>query len=118
MTGPARGRRAKEAEMYVVAEHAIQDPHTAFPRGERLQTGDGAPEGVRVLQFYPSTDASQVVCLWESPSLATVQEYVDAALGDSSTNTFFEVAAEPAFSERPLGLATVPMMHRREAASQ
>ena len=104
--------------MYVVAKHAIQDPGTAFPRGERLQIADGAPEGVRVLQFYPSADASEVVCLWESPSLASLQEYVDTTMGDSSTNTYFEVAAEPAFSERPLGLARVPIMRRPQATVQ
>jgi hypothetical protein len=104
--------------MYVVAKHAIQDPATAFPRGERLQTADGAPEGVRVLQFYPSTDSSQVVCLWESPSLTSLQEYVDTTMGDSSTNTFFEVATEPAFSERPLGLATLPIARRQQATPQ
>ena len=100
--------------MYAVAKHAIKDPTTAFPRGERLQIGDGAPEGTRALQFYPSTDASEVVCLWECPSLASLREYVDTTMGDSSDNTFFEVATEPAFSERPLGLATLPIARRPE----
>lgn len=104
--------------MYVVAKHAIQNPATAFPRGERLQTSDGAPEGVRVLQFYPSTDSSQVVCLWESPSLTSLEEYVDATLGDASINSFFEVADGPAFSERPLGLATQPIARRQQTTFQ
>lgn len=102
--------------MYVVARHQIQDPGTAFPRGERLQTGDGAPEGVRVLQFYPSTDATEVVCLWEAPAVTPLKEYVDDVLGAASINTFFEVATEPAFSERPLGLATLPIALRPEPA--
>ena len=39
---------------------------TAFARGERLQRGEGAPQGTRVLQFYPSQDGTLVTCLWES----------------------------------------------------
>ena len=98
--------------MYVVAKHEILDPAVALPRGERLPKGEGAPAGVRALQFYPSVDGSQVVCLWESDSVSAVQHYVDEVLGDSSTNTCYEVSAEPAFSERPLGLATQPIMLR------
>jgi hypothetical protein len=107
--------------MYVIATHQIQDPTTAFPRGERLQKGEGAPAGVRVLQFYPSADGSQVVCLWEADTVDAVQRYVDETLADSSLNTCYEVNAEPAFSERPLGLATKPLMLRAgwvENASQ
>ena len=98
--------------MYVIAKHEILDPTTASPRGERLQTGEGAPAGVRVLQFYPSQDGSQVVCLWESNSVENVQHYVDQVLGDASKNTCYEVNSEPAFSERALGLATKPIMLR------
>jgi hypothetical protein len=102
----------KEVAMYVIAKHQILDPATAFPRGERLQTNEGAPAGVRVLQFYPSQDGSQAVCLWESDSVESVQRYVDEVLGDASKNSCFEVNAEPAFSERALGLATKPLMLR------
>jgi hypothetical protein len=44
--------------MYVVAQHQIKDPQAAFSRGERLIKGEGAPSGVRGLQFYPSRDGS------------------------------------------------------------
>lgn len=94
--------------MYVVAQHEIKDPDEAFPRGEKLIRGEDAPDGVRVLQFYPSSDASAVSCLWEAGSVEPVQRYVDAVLGDSSDNTCYEVDAEQAFAERPLGLPTPP----------
>ncbi len=94
--------------MYVVVQHEIRNPETAFPRGEKLQRGEGAPPGVRVLQFYPSTDGSAVMCLWEADAVASVQEYVDSVLGDSSLNTCYEVDSGPAFAERPLGLAAAP----------
>src|SRR5262245_31558005 len=94
--------------MYVVVHHTILDAETAFTRGQRLMTGDGAPQGVRVLQFYPSADHSLVTCLWESGSVADVQAYADATLGDSSENTCYPVDSDAAFAERPLGLPATP----------
>jgi hypothetical protein len=90
--------------MYVVVQHQFTDPQTAFSRGEKLIKNEGAPAGVRGLQFYPSRDASAATCLWEADSVEAIQEYVDSTLGDSSVNTCYEVDAEQAFAERPLGL--------------
>lgn len=98
--------------MYVIAQHEIQDQESAFQRGARLEVGEGAPEGSRVLQFLPATDGSKVTCLWEAGSVHDVQGYVDGVLGDASINTCYEVAAEPAFAERPIGLATSPLALR------
>ena len=96
--------------MYVVALHQINNPEIAFPRGRKLMDGEGAPTGVRVLQFLPSSAADQVTCLWESPSVEAVQGYVDTTLGDSSTNACFEVDTAQAFAERPIGLPTEPAL--------
>jgi hypothetical protein len=76
--------------MYVVVQHRIKDPNVAFARGERLIKNEGAPASVRGLQFYPSRDGSAITCLWEAPSVDAVQHYVDATLGDSSENTYYE----------------------------
>lgn len=92
--------------MYVVVLHQFQDPPTAFARGEKLIMNEGAPSGVRGLQFYPSTDGSMASCLWESDSVEDIQGYVDSTLGDSSVNTCYEVDAQQAFAEQPLGLRT------------
>jgi hypothetical protein len=91
--------------MYVVVQHTFKDPETAFQRGARLISGEGAPEGTRVLQFYPATDGSGAACLWESGSVEDVQHFADTTLGDSSSNRVYEIDADKAFSERPLGLA-------------
>jgi hypothetical protein len=91
-------------DMYVVVQHQIVKAETAFSRGVRLMTNAGAPAGVRVLQFYPSRDQASVMCLWESPSVAAVQKYVDDTLGDSSRNTSYEVDSDQAFARQPLGL--------------
>jgi hypothetical protein len=80
--------------VFIVLQHRIIDPQTAFARGENLLTGNGAPEGTRVLQFYPSRDRNDVFCLWESNSVAELREYADGVMGDSSENSYFEVDAE------------------------
>ena len=90
--------------MYVVVMHRIKNPEAAFSRGEKLMKNEGAPTGVRVLQFYPSRDRSTVTCLWEAPSVGPVQQYVDATLGDASENTCYDVDSEFAFARLPLGV--------------
>ena len=91
---------------------AITRGSPARPRGslstarERVCSPlEGAPDGVRGLQFYPSRERSTATCLWEAPTVKAVQTYVDSTLGDSSENTCFEVDAEHAFSRQPLGIA-------------
>ena len=94
--------------MYVVVRHRIGDPATAFARGERLIRGEGAPAGVRPLQFYPSEDRALVTCLVEADAVASVQAWVDETLGDASVNDCYAVDADIAFAERPIGLPAAP----------
>lgn len=91
--------------MYVVVQHDIQNREAAFSRGEKLKKGEGAPRGVRVLQFLPSRDGSAVTCLWEADSVESVERFVDATLGDASRNECYEVDAEQAFAKAPEGIA-------------
>jgi hypothetical protein len=90
--------------MYVITHHRFIDPKTAFARGEKLIKNEGAPTGAHGLQFYPSREGSEAVCLWEASSVQSIQDYVDSTLGDSSKNECFEVASEQAFADRPEGL--------------
>ncbi len=85
-------------------EHRFKDPQVAFERGERLIKIEGAPAGARGMQFYPARDGSGAACLWEAPSVESIQSYVDSTLGDSSDNTCFEVDAEIAFASPPRGI--------------
>ena len=94
--------------MYVIAHHQLTDPPTAFARGEQLIKGDGAPEGVRVLQFFPGRDGSIVTCLWESPSTGAVQAYVDATLGEAAETHCYEVDAEQSFARPASGISVEP----------
>jgi hypothetical protein len=91
--------------MFVVVQHTLTDPPTAFARGERLQRGEGAPSGARVLQFLPSQDGTRVTCLWESGSVEGLQSYVDETLGDASVNLCYAVEEAAAFAQAPTGIA-------------
>ena len=90
--------------MFIVVEHTVRDAAVAFARGQNLLEGRGAPAGVQVRKFYPSTDQSAVICLWEGNSLDEVREYVDSTLGDSSENTCYDVDSDFAFARQPLGV--------------
>ena len=96
--------------MFIVVQHSLQDPPTAFARGERLKRGEGAPHGTRVLQFYPSQDGTLVTCLWQSDAVADVQSYVDETFGDTSINLCYAVEATAAFAESPSGIAERPFV--------
>ncbi len=82
--------------MFFVVHHTITDEETAFTRGQNLLDGTGAPPGVQVRQFYPSRNKADVFCLWEGNSLEDVRDYVDATMGDSSRQDYFEVDADVA----------------------
>jgi len=88
--------------MYVVVQHRIKNRPLAFARGEKLVLNEGAPRGVRGLEFYPSRGGEFVTCVWEADSVEAVQRYVDKVLGDASENLCYEVNAENAFAERPV----------------
>jgi hypothetical protein len=87
-------RSARRWLMFIVLQHRITNPQTAFARGQNLLDGNGAPQGTHVLQFYPSRDKNSVFCLWESNSVDELRKYADTVMGDSSENSYFEVDAE------------------------
>jgi hypothetical protein len=92
--------------MYVIVHHRFTNPPSALERGMKLIKNEGAPAGTTGLQFYPSRDGSQAICLWDSDSVTDIQSYVDDTLGDASVNTCWEVDGDQAFADRPLGLQT------------
>jgi hypothetical protein len=55
-------------------------------------------------------DLSKVTCLWESDTVASVQDWVGTTLGDSSDNDCYPVDANQAFAERLLGLPAAPVL--------
>lgn len=87
--------------MYVVVQHLFKNPKVAFERGEKLAKNEGAPSGLRALEFYPSQDGSRATCLYEANAVEDVQKWVDETLGDAAENLAYPVNPDQAFAERP-----------------
>jgi hypothetical protein len=79
--------------MFVAIVHEIHDPAKFQQRAEQVFP---LPGELHVHHFLPSTDLSQAVCLYETPSVERLSDYLDAALGDSSTQRYFPVAGQHA----------------------
>jgi hypothetical protein len=87
--------------MNVVVQHRITDPEKFF-LVDAQAVAEGGPPGVQGRQFFPSTDHSVAVCLWEADSIGTLREYLDAATAGVAENNYFEVDGE-----RAMGLPQV-----------
>jgi hypothetical protein len=79
--------------MKIGVVHQISDPERAQKQGQTLFDPHA---GVQLVQFVPSHDFRTATCIWESDSIETVRELVDGALGDTSRQTYFEVATAQA----------------------
>jgi hypothetical protein len=79
--------------MNVVVQHRITDPEKFFSMDAQEVLG-GGPPGVQGRQFFPSTDHSMAVCLWEADSIGTLRDYLDPATDGVAANAYFEVDAE------------------------
>ena len=78
--------------MHIVAYHRILDPEKFFSMNAEEVAG-GGPPGVQGRQFFPSTDRSSAVCLWEADSIDTLRDYLDPATAGVAENSYFEVDA-------------------------
>jgi hypothetical protein len=80
----------------IVVQHRITDPEKFF--GLTAEVTENTPAGVRPLQFCPSQDRTQAVCLWEAGSVDALREYLDSIAGtDVTENSYFAVDDEYAF---------------------
>jgi hypothetical protein len=84
--------------MHVVIQHHISDP-ARWDQGVKnimsMIEEHRLPSGVKPLQYLPSADGRNAVCLWEGPSLRAVQEFSERETG-GSRNEYFEVKDEAA----------------------
>ena len=85
--------------MHVVVQHRITDPKK-FSELDVAGIAAG-PSGTHAYQFFPSTDATAAVCLWETDSIDALRGYLDPATAGVMENRYFEVD-----SEHALGLPT------------
>ena len=79
--------------MHVVIQHRISD-QAKWGQGVKnimsMIEQHRLPSGVKPLQYLPSTDGRNAVCLWETPSLRALQEFTERETG-GARNEYFEV---------------------------
>lgn len=73
--------------MYIVAIHDIRNAEKFWGAIQQAPV----PKGMRIPYVLPATTGNRAVCLWEADSLEAVRDLVDATVGDSSKNEFFQV---------------------------
>jgi hypothetical protein len=81
--------------MHIVAIHRISDPEKFYSMSAE-DVATGGPPDVRGRQFFPGTDRSSAVCLWEADSIDSLRNYLDPATEGAAENTYFEVDVERA----------------------
>lgn len=82
--------------MFVAIHHDIHD-RELFK--EKVNQMAPPPESLRRHQFLTATDLTRAACLWESPSVEELSDYIDSSLEPASTQTYFQV-----YEERAVGL--------------
>jgi hypothetical protein len=75
--------------MLVGITHRIKDPQGFLSRGQELTTK--LPDGVKPLQFVPSSEGVLATCIWEGPTVDAVQAHVNGTIGDTAQQEYFAV---------------------------
>jgi len=84
--------------MHVVIQHQITDP-VKWDQGVKnimsMIEQHRLPRGLKPLQYLPSVDGRNAVCLWEGESLRAVKEFSERETA-GSRNEYFEVKEQAA----------------------
>ncbi len=75
--------------MFIVALHQITNKEAFLEAGDTVI--NNVPVGLKSLQFFPSADGTQAVCLWEGDSPEAVRDYLEPIIAKSSQNTYYTV---------------------------
>jgi hypothetical protein len=75
--------------MLVIAHHTIHDPDIFWAHAKELIPS--LPSHIKIHGVYPSPDLRLCTCLWESPTVTDVQDFLDTSLGHVSKNFCYEV---------------------------
>jgi hypothetical protein len=104
---PARGTldlffTLKSIPMLVIAHHHIQDTEKFWSAAKVV--GENLPFGFKLHLVYPSMNMKISTCLWEAPSVGSVQEFLDENVGSVSKNFCYIVNQKAS-----IGLPTLTM---------
>lgn len=75
--------------MYILVQHAISDPTTAWSRAQ--QSLPTLPAHLKLHHSIPTPEGRNAICIWEADSIPTLRAYLDPMLGPSAKNDYFEV---------------------------
>jgi hypothetical protein len=75
--------------MFVVVQHDITNKDAFL--GSAKQVVEGVPQGLKPVQFLPSTDSTKAVCLWEAQSVEAVKSYLEPKIGITARNTYYAI---------------------------
>jgi len=75
--------------MYVVVNHAINDPAKFWATAQSATAA--LPSGLSVIHTFPSADGGKAVCVWEAGSVEAVRRFLDPATAGMARNDYFEV---------------------------
>jgi hypothetical protein len=78
--------------MHIIAIHDISDPEKFFGAAESNPT----PDDITLHTVAPNGDHTRAICVWEADSTDAVRDFVEGAVGDVSTNEYFEVDGQAA----------------------
>ena len=80
--------------MFITVLHDISNQNEFFGKADEVV--NKVPEGIKPLQFFPSNDGKQAVCLWEAKSVDAVKDYLEPKIGTIAKNTYYAVNSEAA----------------------
>jgi hypothetical protein len=75
--------------MFVSVIHHITDPDRFFAMV--AENSGKFPPDLRLPQYFSSADRSTMVCLWEAPSVARVQELLEPLTSGSCENEYLQI---------------------------
>jgi hypothetical protein len=75
--------------VFIVVQHDITNKDAFF--GSAKDVVEGVPQGLKAVQFLPSTDSAKAVCLWEAQSVEAVKNYLEPKIGETARNTYYGV---------------------------
>ena len=84
--------------MHVVIRHSISDPAKWDQSVKNIMSlieQHRLPDGFQPLEFLPSVDGRNADCVWQAPSLAALQKFVERETS-GARNEYFEVKKEAA----------------------
>ena len=54
------------------------------------------PAGLKPLEYLPSVDGRKADCVWETPSLGSLQKFIEGETAGAARNEYFQVKDEAA----------------------